>query len=66
MILSMTGFGRSSIQINNAKVNIEIKSVNSKQLDLNFRLNNIFRIKGIKYIHNHIDFLNLSCMFLIY
>jgi uncharacterized protein (TIGR00255 family) len=41
----MTGFGRSSVQLNSSKVNIEIKSVNSKQLDLNFRLNNLIRDK---------------------
>jgi uncharacterized protein (TIGR00255 family) len=45
MILSMTGFGRSSVQLKSSKVNIEIKSVNSKQLDLNFRLNNLIRDK---------------------
>lgn len=49
MILSMTGFGRSSVLVNNTKVNVEIKSVNSKQLDLNFRLNNLVRDKEAEF-----------------
>ncbi|MCB0515659.1 MAG: YicC/YloC family endoribonuclease [Chitinophagales bacterium] len=38
MIYSMTGFGKDSAWINGKKVSIEIKSLNSKTLDVNLRL----------------------------
>lgn len=34
MIQSMTGFGKATAEIENKKVTVEVKSVNSKQLDL--------------------------------
>ena len=34
MILSMTGFGKAVMVFNNKKITAEIKSLNSKQLDL--------------------------------
>ncbi len=34
----MTGFGKAESELNNAKLSIEIKSLNSKQLDLNVRI----------------------------
>ena len=34
MILSMTGFGKAVKVINNKKITAEVKSLNSKQLDL--------------------------------
>jgi uncharacterized protein (TIGR00255 family) len=43
MVLSMTGFGKSSGTFNNKKLSIEIRTLNSKTLDLNFRLPNIYR-----------------------
>ncbi|WP_255566964.1 YicC/YloC family endoribonuclease [Flavobacterium litorale] len=43
MIQSMTGFGKSSLQLPNKKVTVEIKSLNSKGLDLNFRMPSVFR-----------------------
>ncbi|QYJ69470.1 YicC family protein [Flavobacterium litorale] len=39
----MTGFGKSSLQLPNKKVTVEIKSLNSKGLDLNFRMPSVFR-----------------------
>lgn len=42
---SMTGFGKASTDYNNKKINIEIRSVNSKQLDLNVRLAQQYREK---------------------
>lgn len=45
MVQSMTGFGKTSIQCEGKFVNIEIRSLNSKQLDLNVRLAAIFREK---------------------
>ena len=38
MIKSMTGFGKSEVEFSNKKITIEIKSLNSKQLDINTRL----------------------------
>jgi uncharacterized protein (TIGR00255 family) len=43
MVLSMTGFGKSTGTFNNKKVSIEIRTLNSKSLDLNFRLPNNYR-----------------------
>lgn len=43
MILSMTGFGRATAQSETKKITIEIKSLNSKQLDLQMRLPSYFR-----------------------
>lgn len=39
----MTGFGNASIDSNFGKISLEIKSLNSKNLDLNYNLNPIFR-----------------------
>jgi uncharacterized protein YicC (UPF0701 family) len=35
MIQSMTGFGKATIQLPTKKITVEIKSLNSKGLDLN-------------------------------
>ena len=43
MIASMTGYGKATFANENLKVTVEIKSVNSKQLDLTLRLPAIFR-----------------------
>lgn len=43
MIQSMTGFGKASLQLPNKKVTVEIKSLNSKGLDLNVRMPSVFR-----------------------
>lgn len=48
MIRSMTGFGKSEFEINNKKITIEIKSLNSKQADINTRIPQIFREKEIE------------------
>lgn len=45
MIRSMTGFGKARVQAGNRKVVIELRSLNSKQLDLNFRLPSAYREK---------------------
>ena len=37
MILSMTGFGKKTLVHQNKKITVEIKSLNSKQLDLSVR-----------------------------
>jgi len=43
MIQSMTGYGKSGCEIQGKKITIELKSVNSKQLDLSTRIPNAFR-----------------------
>lgn len=43
MIRSMTGFGKSTVEIDEKSISIELKSLNSKQLDLNVRIPNNFR-----------------------
>lgn len=43
MIYSMTGFGRGTATSPSKKITIEIKSLNSKQLDLNMRVPGYFR-----------------------
>ncbi len=45
MIRSMTGFGRTSIEMEGKSVTVEIRTLNSKQLDLNVRLAPLFRNK---------------------
>ncbi len=48
MIQSMTGYGKAVCELPNKKISIEIKSLNSKQLDLNTRLPNLYREKDIE------------------
>jgi TIGR00255 family protein len=43
MLLSMTGFGKSVVELTNKKITVEIKSLNSKQLDLSLRVPPILR-----------------------
>jgi len=47
MIKSMTGYGKTEFTINSKKITIEIKSLNSKNLDLNVRINNPYREKEL-------------------
>ena len=43
MIQSMTGFGKASKQLPTKKITVEIKSLNSKGLDLNTRMPSVYR-----------------------
>ncbi len=43
MILSMTGFGKAVVDTEQRRVSVEIKSLNSKQLDLAVRVPQYFR-----------------------
>ena len=43
MIQSMTGFGKASLQLPTKKVTVEVKSLNSKGLDLNVRIPSLYR-----------------------
>jgi uncharacterized protein (TIGR00255 family) len=44
----MTGFGKTTCEIENKKITIEIKSLNSKQLDLSARMPNVYKEKEIE------------------
>ena len=43
MIQSMTGFGKATMQLSHKKITVEIKSLNSKGLDLNVRVPTVYR-----------------------
>ena len=44
----MTGFGKTTVEIKNKKIVIEIKSLNSKQLDLNLRMPALYKEKEME------------------
>ena len=54
MIFSMTGYGKAVCVLPQKKVNIEIRSLNSKQLDINTRIPGMYREKEIE-IRNRIS-----------
>lgn len=43
MIKSMTGFGKAEVAFQHKKITVEIRSLNSKQLDLNLRIPAVYR-----------------------
>ena len=45
MIRSMTGYGKAEGVIGNRKYSVEVRSLNSKQFDLNIRMPSVFREK---------------------
>jgi len=48
MIKSMTGFGKASDEFSGKKITVEIRSLNSKQLDLNLRMPYIYKEKELE------------------
>ena len=48
MIYSMTGYGKAIGEINNKKITVEIKSLNSKQLDISTRISSLYREKELE------------------
>jgi uncharacterized protein (TIGR00255 family) len=48
MIQSMTGFGKHVVQLPNKKITVEIKSLNSKSIDLNARMPSNYREKELE------------------
>ena len=64
MIHSMTGYGKSVLQLPTKKITIELKSLNSKNLDLNARMPSIYREKELairkllakKLVRGKVDF----------
>ena len=47
MIQSMTGYGKAIVQLPSKKITVEIKSLNSKNLDLNTRVPSTYREKEL-------------------
>ncbi len=47
MIQSMTGYGKTVLQFSTKKITIELKSLNSKNLDLNVRIPSYYREKEL-------------------
>lgn len=54
MIYSMTGYGKAVCELPQKKISIEIKSLNSKQIDLNIRIPNVYREKELE-IRNDVN-----------
>ena len=48
MIQSMTGYGKTVVAYKGKKINVEIKSLNSKQLDLTTRIAPLYREKEME------------------
>ncbi len=48
MIKSMTGYGRMICELPNKKINIEIRSLNSRQLDINIKIPPIYKEKEVE------------------
>lgn len=47
MIQSMTGFGRAVLMLPQKKITVEVKSLNSKQLDISIRIPSIYKEKEL-------------------
>ncbi len=52
MIQSMTGYGKTVLQLPTKKITIELKSLNSKNLDLNVRIPSYYREKELNIRKN--------------
>ena len=48
MIQSMTGFGKHTVTFGNKKINVEVKSLNSKTLDISTRIAPLYREKEME------------------
>jgi uncharacterized protein (TIGR00255 family) len=48
MVQSMTGFGKASNTFGNKKITVEIRSLNSKGIDINTRLPQVYREKDLE------------------
>lgn len=49
MIQSMTGFGKADVVFNGKKIHVEVRSLNSKSLDLNTRVAPLYRERRWKF-----------------
>ena len=48
MIQSMTGYGKAVVAFEDKKINVEVKSLNSKSLDLSTRICPLYREKEME------------------
>ena len=48
MLKSMTGYGKASINLENKNIVVEIKSLNSKQLDVNTKIPSVYKSKELE------------------
>lgn len=48
MIHSMTGYGKSELELSTKTIRLELKSLNSKSLDLNMRMPTMYRAKELE------------------
>ena len=58
MIQSMTGYGKAVLQLPTKKISIELKSLNSKNLDVNARMPSMYRAKELdirKLLANNLE-----------
>lgn len=53
MLLSMTGYGKAETTFNNKRIHVEIKSLNSKNIDISTRLSSLFFSKDLE-IRNYL------------
>src|SRR6056297_2164499 len=66
MLKSMTGFGKAECMLPARKLTIEIKSLNSKQIDTNTRLPAIYKEKDMEIrqlLSRHLDRGKVECNF---
>ncbi|MCG8577539.1 MAG: YicC family protein [Flavobacteriales bacterium] len=64
MLQSMTGFGKASGTYSNKKISVEIKSLNSKNLDLHVRMLPVYKEREIelrKKVAQHLDRGKIEC-----
>ncbi len=48
MIQSMTGYGKATVQFGEKKIHVELKSLNSKAMDLSVRIAPLYREKEME------------------
>ncbi len=48
MVLSMTGYGKAVAQLTGKKITVEVRSLNSKQTDINVRVPQLYREKELE------------------
>ena len=58
MIQSMTGFGKHVLQLPGKKISVEVKSLNSKSLDINARVPQVYREKELEFRNTIAQMLN--------
>ncbi|MEX1002495.1 MAG: YicC/YloC family endoribonuclease [Crocinitomicaceae bacterium] len=64
MLQSMTGFGKATGTFENKKITVELKSLNSKNLDVYVRMSSVYKEKEIelrKYLANQLDRGKIEC-----